>query len=724
MKVFLKDDFTIDNIDTEEITQDSVGYNILKVYVPEEVVEATDTFAVSYAALLPSSRKVGAFGMVYSSTDPAIETGYALFKATLHQSVVSYPGKVAISFQFVYGVDGNATLIKKNSAVIQFDVRKSVAVNNDILILDTDQTSTDVLESYKDLLETALNTYLTQVNAAATYAKLNNSSQEITASKINLGSIKYNTAYPSNNTNVKTEWYFNTLGSESYIHKDYYLPRLGDDTWSSRTSYKPFTQLNEDVRGNNSDNTTGLGAGINSSNGTKPDIQIIPACRYADGYTSKGYASFGIDPIVLFRPGFAFTPKGHINPLDNPNTWFGFETDSNDNTKKSVKIKTAEASLEVDSEGVKANESLVVTQADIADNLSTNDATKVLSAKQGMNLSSSISYLSSTKANVAGSGSQNFNVKKLTIYGDNSIGIDGAAIIQSTGGLSSYGSTGYFRAQSSSNQSNFTEYNEGSIYRRAQTGPSTSAGYSYTFPNKTGTFALTSDVSALQTQVNNLSSVQNVADIVATKSALDALTTTNFEEDDKVQVIADETHDGASTVYNWTGSAWQYVGAYGGNSYTKAQTDALLNGKADKSTTYTKTEIDTLLNTVLIEKYFESLAVDQLTITGYVTQEILNSIGARTQVKLRIYDSSNDLTFILAPNMTPENNFYNYKCTFNSPIDADGMIEIQGYISSDREYSFVLRNIKIYTEAEVNALLDAQFLTDAEMASLISEVFD
>ena len=99
MKVFLKDDFTIDNIDTEEITQDSVGYNILKVYVPEEVVEATDTFAVSYAALLPSSRKVGAFGMVYSSTDPAIETGYALFKATLHQSVVSYPGKVAISFQ-------------------------------------------------------------------------------------------------------------------------------------------------------------------------------------------------------------------------------------------------------------------------------------------------------------------------------------------------------------------------------------------------------------------------------------------------------------------------------------------------------------------------------------------------------------------------------------------------------------------------------------------------
>ena len=41
-----------------------------------------------------------------------------------------------------------------------------------------------------------------------------------------------------------------------------------------------------------------------------------------------------------------------------------------------------------------------------------------------------------------------------------------------------------------------------------------------------------------------------------------------------------------------------------GDAYTKAETDALLNGKADKVTTYTKTEIDAMIgniNTVLEE---------------------------------------------------------------------------------------------------------------------------
>lgn len=40
------------------------------------------------------------------------------------------------------------------------------------------------------------------------------------------------------------------------------------------------------------------------------------------------------------------------------------------------------------------------------------------------------------------------------------------------------------------------------------------------------------------------------------------------------------------------------------DAYTKAETDALLDGKADKATTYTKTEIDAMIgniNTVLEE---------------------------------------------------------------------------------------------------------------------------
>ena len=444
-------------------------------------------------------------------------------------------------------------------------------------------------------------------------AKTTDSTQTITASKIKSGSIQYNTAYPSNNTDIKTNWFYGSSTDETYIHKDVYLPRRGDGQWYGRygNGYRSYVQFNEDTRTASSNNTTGFGVGLNGGRNSniKPDVQLIPAFRYDSSYLAKGYAELPDDPIVLFRPGFAFTTKGHINPLDNPNTWFGFETDSNDDTKKSVKIKTAEASLEVDSEGVKANDSLVVTQADIVDNLITNDATKVLSAKQGSLLKGSIVILDSTKASKNGSSTEDFSAKKLTVYGDNNtIGVDGAVVFRSTGGTGSSGNKAYFRAQSSSNQNYLTEYNEGSIYRRAQTGPSTYSAFTYTFPSKSGTFAMTSDVSALETKVNNLSSVQNVADIVATKSALDALTTTNFEQYDKVQVIADETHDGASTIYEWTGSAWSYVGAYGGNTYTKTQTDALLNEKADKSTTYTKTEtVEQIDSHKLISKTYSEL---------------------------------------------------------------------------------------------------------------------
>lgn len=223
--------------------------------------------------------------------------------------------------------------------------------------------------------------------------------------------------------------------------------------------------------------------------------------------------------------------------------------------------------------------------------------------------------------------------------------------------------------------------------------------------DKTTVNGIDNRIGALETDIDTLKSVQNVVDIVATYSALQSYVTTNLDVNDKVQVIADETHSGASTIYNWNGSAWEYIGAYGGNSYTKVQTDTLLDGKADKSTTYTKAEIDTILNTVVIEKYFDELPTDeQITITGYVTQEVLNSIGPRTQVKLRVYDSDNDMTFILTQNSTGKNG-YNFKCTVNSPL-TDGMIEVDGAIYDDREYTFVLRSIRIYTEGEVNTLLN------------------
>ena len=88
----------------------------------------------------------------------------------------------------------------------------------------------------------------------------------------------------------------------------------------------------------------------------------------------------------------------------------------------------------------------------------------------------------------------------------------------------------------------------------------------------------------LQAQIDGINAGQNLADIVADLSALNSLSTTNLKSGDKVQVLVDSNHDNGSTVYNWNGTSWVYVGKYGQDGYTKAEDDALLNLKADKST--------------------------------------------------------------------------------------------------------------------------------------------
>lgn len=83
----------------------------------------------------------------------------------------------------------------------------------------------------------------------------------------------------------------------------------------------------------------------------------------------------------------------------------------------------------------------------------------------------------------------------------------------------------------------------------------------------------------LQGQIDALNAGQNLADMVATKAALDVLPTTNLQTGDKVQVLADETHDSASTVYSLTKGengdpdTWTYIGKYGQDSYTKSESD-------------------------------------------------------------------------------------------------------------------------------------------------------
>lgn len=97
----------------------------------------------------------------------------------------------------------------------------------------------------------------------------------------------------------------------------------------------------------------------------------------------------------------------------------------------------------------------------------------------------------------------------------------------------------------------------------------------------------------LQSQIDGINAGQNLADIVADLTALNNLTTTNLKVNDKVQVLVDSDHDDGSTVYNWNGTTWGYIGKYGQDGYTKSQADTLFATKQEVAGITNGTTINT-----------------------------------------------------------------------------------------------------------------------------------
>lgn len=101
----------------------------------------------------------------------------------------------------------------------------------------------------------------------------------------------------------------------------------------------------------------------------------------------------------------------------------------------------------------------------------------------------------------------------------------------------------------------------------------------------------------LQSEIDEIKNNPDVYDIVATYADLQNYDTSTITDKDVIRVLRDETHDNASTYYRWDAAdqEFDYIGETG-DYYTKAQVNALLALKADKATTYTKTETDALLD--------------------------------------------------------------------------------------------------------------------------------
>ena len=446
MKIYLDNNLGVSKVDQEELTQDTYGYNILKVYIPNAVLTPYDTFTCYYGALLQNSRKVGWFAMeARTSSDADYEANYTLYKATIEQCVLSVEGKVYIGCQVILGNSGNATLIKKNTAVVQFNVRKSVAINNDILIIDPEQTNTDVLESYKNLLENALTTY-------ATKAEVN--------SKLDLKADKSDTY-----TKVQTDNLLNSKADKS-------------DTY------------------------------------TKQEVNEL-----TDGLSGE------IDTV-----------RKSVNSL---------------NTRTSILENTVD-----DLRNAQQLADVVPTYADLQEYyvipLDPEDKVQVLSDD--------------------------------THDGDSTVyKWDGSNWIY----LGSYSSNTYNKNELDNLLNDKAD--KSNTYTKTEVdGKFEGAGEEFS--------TLSNAILDLQTSVSDLKSVQNVVDVVPTYAALQKYDASKVETYDKIQVIADETHDGASTIYNRLGNAWYYVGAFGTNSYTKTEVDTKLSTKADKDDTYTKTEVDDKLD--------------------------------------------------------------------------------------------------------------------------------
>lgn len=105
---------------------------------------------------------------------------------------------------------------------------------------------------------------------------------------------------------------------------------------------------------------------------------------------------------------------------------------------------------------------------------------------------------------------------------------------------------------------------------------------------------------ALQTQIDAIVSKSDVVDIVGTYAELQAYDTSALGNNDVVKVISDSTHNNAPSYYRWviTGGvgAWVYIGSESA-SYTKAETDALLNEKQDTLTTAQQAAVDSGITT-------------------------------------------------------------------------------------------------------------------------------
>ena len=151
----------------------------------------------------------------------------------------------------------------------------------------------------------------------------------------------------------------------------------------------------------------------------------------------------------------------------------------------------------------------------------------------------------------------------------------------------------------------------------------------------------------LQSQIDTIEATQNVVDIVGTYAELKVYETTHLRNNDKIQVLQDETV-GGSTIYKWDESKWTLIGEFG-PYYTISETDDLLNTKQNNLTAGDGISIsnDVISHSIkIIENNNEEDKVEGTTFTVYLKNnhyKIITFDKTITSIKFIIESSTNNV---------------------------------------------------------------------------------
>ncbi len=102
--------------------------------------------------------------------------------------------------------------------------------------------------------------------------------------------------------------------------------------------------------------------------------------------------------------------------------------------------------------------------------------------------------------------------------------------------------------------------------------------------SKTDANLFTNTVNNLQGQIDVIVASSDVKDVVGTKTELDNYDTSTLSDNDIIKVLSDSSQSDKTTYYRWSTSTstFSLIGSEG-PYYTKAETNTLLNAKADSS---------------------------------------------------------------------------------------------------------------------------------------------